>query len=298
MQGMTSEICRLASIGSSARLRDNRDGKIYWVEKLADGNCWMTQNLALDITEAGLKASDTDIEDDWNATTAAEKGYLAPVATFHDVSNQQSIAVSNVALSFNPGKYFYSKPTSQNICATTSTMKECTGNYGWIDVSSHQSSYDTIYAGAYDYTADNDFVYNAHYLGGNYYSWYALTAGQSAQISAGGSATQSICPKGWTLPSKDGNKSYTELFNAYGERASGTLKYGNQDIRTAPLYFVAAGGWVRRAYFIGFSGYYATKDTYSSGTPWLMTFSNNSIDITSGSSYGRSNGVSVRCVAK
>ena len=72
MQGMTASICR--EIGTAAdtnkaayestdalgnkvytkQLRDNRDNKYYWVAKLADGNCWMTQNLDLDIPAAGL----------------------------------------------------------------------------------------------------------------------------------------------------------------------------------------------------------------------------------------------------
>jgi len=80
MQGMTAEICKeigsaedLAS-GTAAkykatdslgntyytkRLKDTRDQKWYWVAKLADGNCWMTQNLALDIPAEGLTSVDT-----------------------------------------------------------------------------------------------------------------------------------------------------------------------------------------------------------------------------------------------
>ena len=33
-----------------ARLTDSRDGKTYLVSKLADGNCWMSQNLELELT--------------------------------------------------------------------------------------------------------------------------------------------------------------------------------------------------------------------------------------------------------
>lgn len=45
MQEMTSELCAAAEIGDEAQLTDSRDGKQYWVGKLTDGKCWMTQNL-------------------------------------------------------------------------------------------------------------------------------------------------------------------------------------------------------------------------------------------------------------
>ena len=54
MQEMTSAVCSSISTPSSAtvdvpsaQLKDVRDGKYYWVSKLADGKCWMTQNLDL-----------------------------------------------------------------------------------------------------------------------------------------------------------------------------------------------------------------------------------------------------------
>ena len=47
MQEMTSTICADAAENDTAQLTDTRDGKKYWVTKLADGNCWMTQNLDL-----------------------------------------------------------------------------------------------------------------------------------------------------------------------------------------------------------------------------------------------------------
>ena len=48
MQQMTSTICSNAKENDEAILTDTRDNKKYWVTKLKDGNCWMTQNLAYD----------------------------------------------------------------------------------------------------------------------------------------------------------------------------------------------------------------------------------------------------------
>ena len=50
MQEMTPQICADAQENDTTMLEDARDGKMYWVAKLADGNCWMTQNLELDLT--------------------------------------------------------------------------------------------------------------------------------------------------------------------------------------------------------------------------------------------------------
>ena len=51
MQELTSAICKSIDISSGeveGRLRDTRDDKVYWVAKLKDNNCWMTQNLDYD----------------------------------------------------------------------------------------------------------------------------------------------------------------------------------------------------------------------------------------------------------
>ena len=50
---------------------DKRDGKIYWVAKLADGNIWMTQNLDYDIKATGNIISNNDgTTSTWSPSTA------------------------------------------------------------------------------------------------------------------------------------------------------------------------------------------------------------------------------------
>ena len=41
--------CSEVEVGTTAQLIDKRDGKYYWVAKLVDNNCWMVQNLDLDL---------------------------------------------------------------------------------------------------------------------------------------------------------------------------------------------------------------------------------------------------------
>ena len=54
MQEMRPGICYNMKIGDTATLTDTRDNSTYTIVKLSDGKCWMTENLKLDLTEAGI----------------------------------------------------------------------------------------------------------------------------------------------------------------------------------------------------------------------------------------------------
>ncbi len=59
MQQMTSSICKNEPIGAYKLLTDTRDSSKYVVAKLADGNCWMAQNLHL--VNKTISSSDSDM---------------------------------------------------------------------------------------------------------------------------------------------------------------------------------------------------------------------------------------------
>ena len=60
MQEMTSAICTNTTTGTTTSLTDTRDQKSYTIRKHEDGNCWMTQNLALGSTTADLTLTPSD----------------------------------------------------------------------------------------------------------------------------------------------------------------------------------------------------------------------------------------------
>ena len=86
-------------------LKDNRDSKDYLVRRLADGNCWMVQNLDLELADfAGthnLTSENTDLQDSgrayWdpteitnakiNGAVAAATGGMSPSANFNVSGN-------------------------------------------------------------------------------------------------------------------------------------------------------------------------------------------------------------------
>ena len=74
MQDMTTGICNQVGLygeASQTQLVDIRDNNTYWVAKLEDGHCWMTQNLGFDIVAdeqdltkmKALTSEDTDLTD-------------------------------------------------------------------------------------------------------------------------------------------------------------------------------------------------------------------------------------------
>ncbi len=90
MQDMTSAICAATTTPSASAtqadtdgshagdtnyvprttLRDTRDGTTYLVSKLADGNCWMSQNLELKLTEnVAVEAYDFDTNSTYSWTS-------------------------------------------------------------------------------------------------------------------------------------------------------------------------------------------------------------------------------------
>lgn len=69
MQDMTVSACQDAEIGVTKQLIDRRDTKSYWVAKLDDGNCWMTQNLALNLNGKTLTTSDSDVSANWSGAS-------------------------------------------------------------------------------------------------------------------------------------------------------------------------------------------------------------------------------------
>ena len=67
IQDMNSTVCnRVTVVPDQLQVIDLRDAKVYWIAKLADGNCWMTQNLDLNLdANVTLTPADTDIRQNW-----------------------------------------------------------------------------------------------------------------------------------------------------------------------------------------------------------------------------------------
>ena len=290
MQHMTPEICASASEGDTKQLIDWRDGKTYWVAKLKDGNCWMTQNLEIDLsTSTPLTSELSDVTSSWTPTsntyTSAQSG---------DRNN-------TTAQSYNLGKYVWKTPDSTGSCSGSGVYDFSNSNCQsyWQDVSSWTPMTEYRTDGV-TYDASTQ-TYDAHYLAGNYYSYVAATAGTGTSATSNlTKATDSICPKGFELPTSGSSfnstpGSFYNLLGKYGLTSSPTS--GNNNIIKTPLFFVRSGYVYPSDYLYraGNRGLYWSSVALSSSDAYNLGFSSGNVSPSSGA-Y-RYFGHSVRCVA-
>ena len=202
---------QLVNIGDEMQAIDQRDGKKYWVTKLADGNIWMTQNLDLDIVAGRTyTAQDTDlaysvVDNSW--TPSSEE---ATHATIHRLSN-------TAPESYDPGDLYWNGIPNNS----------WNGNF-------------------YNETVANptDTPGGTHYHIGNYYNWTAATAmSDSSSYDGYRDAGQSICPAGWRLPTNRGDESFQNLLTPYGWTDNDRTLDNDQKSWNEPLYFVLGGRW-------------------------------------------------------
>ena len=283
MQHMTPEICASASEGDTKQLIDWRDGKTYWVAKLADGNCWMTQNLELGLTSGeSLTPELSDVSANWNpgATTftSAQEGV-------------RGNSYYNTVQSWNLGKYVWKTPNSSSSCSPETNFSESACASYWQDASSMtpMTTYRT------DGVSVEGDTYDPHYLAGNYYSWEAATAGTGHNYtSLGSQAPDSICPKGFELPPDTGDNSYDSLISVYNIDGTAT---GVETMKSAPLFFIGSGNVAPASRLDGAGRYarYWTSVATSSSFARDLGFPGSNLPPLSSSD--RYYGFSVRCVA-
>ncbi len=150
------------STGDTAVVQDLRDGQMYTVAKLADGNVWMIDNLRLG----------------YSADNAASTSYTTTLTLNPADSN---VTQTRTITAYDLVTYGSDK------CVWTSSD---TPDMGWYNACMRSRSTEA--------TTPAD---------GVWYNYAAATAGTITGYSNGTDATESICPKGWTLPT------YTQIHN-------------------------------------------------------------------------------------
>ena len=155
--------CSSLAEGAVTALTDERDGDTYAVAKLADGKCWMIENLRLD-DSAELSSANT---------------------------HNPSLPLTNV--------YSEDPTTSNHLSPTTDPTQTawCTTNSSACDDQSMLATNNTtLYT---NNTASNYDASSNVYSYGNYYNWYSATAG-NGKYSTSSTVSGDICPAGWHLP--------------------------------------------------------------------------------------------------
>lgn len=280
LSDMSTSICSTVTTGQTGKLVDIRDGVVYSVGKLADGRCWLLDNLKLDLTATGASTRITSANT--NADTTSLNALFGTAVRNAATDQDGNLATAGVAI----------WPSS------TSSYSEPLINTSKRDI----IIMDPIV------TADG-------YMAGIYYNYCAASAGSYCYgdgASAGSSAVDKpntaidaeydICPAGWRMPTgynydatdRPDGAEYQKLLNKYPDITGGDNQYTR----------------VRKALLLPLAGNVTNGTVFNSeytAVVWSSTFSfTNSVyylgaaDSAVGgqSSTTRDHGSSVRCIAK
>jgi hypothetical protein len=259
-------------------LTDTRDNKTYLVSKFADGSCWMSQSLELELsTNTTLTSADTDLNS--KSSWTPNKSTSNDIADFNapDPDDIPSDDEKYKAVSVRPEtKYLRNGITP---AATASTND---GKSEWEKV-------------------------------GYYYSNTAATAGSNKDAfdtydEYEYTALDSICPKGWRLPYSDYYSGREDLYyfgeeydpyyvnivnESFGFIASGWIVsdvsgsglnwFGNE----GTFWLAEVESWTSNAHYM----YVESTGTPGSWTPFYGNSFYNSGDYIM-------NGLQIRCIAR
>ncbi|MBR6505327.1 InlB B-repeat-containing protein [Candidatus Saccharibacteria bacterium] len=266
-------------IGSVTALTDLRDNDTYAVAKLADGKCWMIENLRLD--------ADADF------TPSLSQGFGG---LFTGLANSES--------------YFSGSVTSNSLY-----KYDGSGDIAGINGATHSDiglDNDPAYRMPRYYNASSVSVVNMTspsqqaYSYGNYYSWAAAKANTSYLDYEGSKAANtSICPAGWHLPTGGVPGEFYELSVSLGGpiATEGTtyLTWSKHTFGNFPNNFVDSGYVGGSAHSQGGSGEYLSSNSQNSECGakcvydfWFHSHSETLVVYSTGKDYF---GSAVRCIA-
>ena len=304
-----------ANLNSVSALTDQRDNETYAIAKLADGNCWMIENLRLESTTTH------------NSDGSLAQGY-GTSATYGNFSGLADAESANFSDSTTANSLYYSGTQSGDATIDIDT----TNNPGYrmprYNNYNHKASSTDRPQNPTTNSATNNTTNAGMYSYGNYYTWSAALANtihynSPTATDADGKTSEtvntSLCPKGWKLP-RGGNKSRettNDFWSLIVAGINGGTNPANYDSSTIPIYTDYSGtpegsdtSKKLRAYPNNFlySGYFETSSTTgrgSDGRYWSSTASSNidsyrthlystRVDPGNGSNHKYS-GYSIRC---
>ena len=259
MQDMTSTICnKVEAIGSQLQVLDIRDYKVYWIAKLADNHCWMTQNLDLDL-DSNRTYTHWDTDLGWsieNGNSIDENATWQPINSSRiPADSPQWINSYIYPISYDPGNLYWNGELNSS---TSGNLSNMTNTFG-----------------------------NSHYHIGNYYNWSAAVASNDTSnlTSYNAKAINSICPSDWRIPSTD------NFYTLINEQHLTAGPDGN--VQLAPVYFVY-GGLINS--YVGNFGYVWANSVVNDAQAFHMRFTYGNLWYNSGGN--RNSPYAVRCLVR
>ena len=284
-----------ANLRSVSALTDQRDGETYAIAKLADGNCWMIENLRLESTNSD------------NSTGALAQGYgtSATYGNFSGLADAENEYFTNT----NPpvANSLYSPSTDGNkiVIGTTDDYPYARmpryNNLNTPENASNRPQNPT------SNTFSNNNTTVGMYSYGNYYTWHAAIA-DTTYYSGGDHGTTSLCPTGWRLPigaQSTANMSFGKLSVELGGPAGGaTADFSSTPtgtemskiFRSYPNNFLYSGNfYTSSAHDRGSDGYYWSSTARNNLDSYVL-YLYSKLVYPGSDDYYTYDGFSIRCV--
>ena len=271
MQDINQTVINSMTVGTQYRLTDFRDGKAYYISKLADGKVWMTENLDFDLDSAKIYThNNTDLGYTTNNLSSTWKPTNSTTGTIDNWSSNGS-----EARSYDAGnKYYYPTVNSNDEMSTT---------------------------------CDNSPSCN-HYHVGNYYNFGAIVAehiSDNANIQYA-KMPDSVCPAGWRLPEGPSENIYSEFNNLLvlqglvedysNDGAVNYLTDGFYNAKLTPTYLALTGSVNGYEVYTGYQTFFATNTIMGSNNIYVNSI--HSTGLLTAQTASKAYGVPVRCVAR
>jgi uncharacterized protein (TIGR02145 family) len=311
-----------ATLASMTALKDTRDNNVYAVARLADGKCWMVENLRLN-AENSRGTDNISKAQGYGDATANDQGKFIGLADSEDANFTASTSSTTEPTTANSIYYAgtQSGTATINIFQTDYAgfrMPRYNNNNTNMTTGATNSDGSTALTDSYNGSGNN-----LRWFGyGNYYSWPAAIANTAYYTTYSGTngsdaAGTSICPKGWKLPlgyTSTGNINQGESntanrvgsFSYLDRKLGGTGANQSSDAgttqskkwRSFPNNFVCSG------YFGSSSadgrssyGYYWSSSANNSNLAYGLFLDSSHVHPGTNGYYKR-NGQSVRCIAQ
>ena len=282
-------------VDSEYQFTDSRDHKTYWVAKLKDGKCWMTQNLDFDIDSTKIYTNlNTDIG--YNGVNYSSASWEPDNST---IPSTNINANGNITSSW----------TGNGIVAESVDL----GDWYYTDTWSASSSISYNTWGSSTILSETPYANNGeHGHVGNLYNWPAAIAVNNAIPPDYTSYTYelynptqnpktSICPSGWRLPvislytaGQDDDNDYYNLIRRY----KNNLADDSGIVATAPMWFTRIGFGMHGSVGgnTGYAGSYWSSTMDGSGSARYLNLDSYGISVQN--SFNRSTALPIRCVSR
>ena len=253
-----------ADLSSVSALTDQRDNNTYAIAKLADGKCWMIENMRLDDT---------------------------PELSFTNTNNPSLPLTNNYAESTT------SNHLSPSISPTTTAW--CMFDVERCDDQSMLNT-DNLTNRAINPTSNSN---TNIYSYGGCYNWYSATAGHGKygdDYASGYTAPGDICPTGWTMPTSGSASTdfgfLSVSFGGTGSSQSYVTALSNA-FRSYPNNFLYSRSVSGASINSGVAGSYWSKSALNSSRAYGLQFRNDYV-YPSHHTLNKYYGITVRCLAQ